>query len=68
LADIHEKLAPLEARLADPDVYESARKDELRELLAKQAELKVREGELEEAWLEALEALEVLQSQLEASL
>ncbi|HAB64045.1 MAG TPA: ABC transporter ATP-binding protein, partial [Pseudomonas sp.] len=68
LADIHEKLAPLEARLADSDVYESARKDELRELLAKQAELKVREGELEEAWLEALESLEVLQSQLEASL
>ncbi len=68
LADVHEKLAPLEARLADPAVYEGGRKDELRELLAKQAELKVREGELEEAWLEALEALEVLQSQLEASL
>lgn len=68
LADVHEKLAPLEARLADPAVYEAGRKDELRELLAKQAELKVREGELEEAWLEALEALEVLQSQLEASL
>ena len=68
LADVHEKLAPLEARLADPAVYEAGRKDELRELLAKQAELKVREGELEEGWLEALEALEVLQSQLEASL
>ncbi|MCQ4257355.1 ATP-binding cassette domain-containing protein [Stutzerimonas stutzeri] len=68
LADVHEKLAPLEARLADPAVYEAGRKDELRELLAKQAELKVREGELEEAWLEALEALEVLQSKLEASL
>ena len=68
LADVHDKLAPLEARLADSEIYESSRKDELRELLAKQAELKVREGELEEAWLEALEALEVLQSQLEASL
>ncbi|MCQ4316589.1 ATP-binding cassette domain-containing protein [Stutzerimonas zhaodongensis] len=67
LADVHTKLAPLEARLADSEVYESSRKDELRELLAKQAELKVREGELEEAWLEALEALEQLQSQLEAS-
>ena len=40
---------------------------ELRQLLAKQAELKVREGELEEAWLEALEILESLQAQLEAS-
>jgi hypothetical protein len=29
--------------------------------------LKVREGELEEAWLEALETLEALQAQLEAS-
>ena len=68
LADVHEKLAPLESRLADSAVYEAARKDELRELLARQAELKVRESELEEAWLEALEALEGLQSQLEASL
>lgn len=67
LADVHEKLAPMEARLADSAIYESSRKDELRELLAKQAELKVRESELEEAWLEALEALEVLQGQLEAS-
>ena len=41
--------------------------DELRELLAKQAELKVRESELEEAWLGALEALETLQGELEGS-
>ncbi|MFL9813430.1 ATP-binding cassette domain-containing protein [Stutzerimonas sp. VN223-3] len=67
LAGVHDKLAVLEERLGDPAMYEAARKDELRELLAKQAELKVRESELEEAWLEALEALEALQSQLEAS-
>jgi len=67
LAVVHEKLATLEAQLGDSALYESARKDELRELLAKQAELKVREGELEEAWLEALEILESLQAQLEAS-
>ena len=41
--------------------------DELRDLLAEQARLKAREGELEEKWLEALELLENLQSQLEAS-
>ncbi|WP_417776317.1 ATP-binding cassette domain-containing protein [Stutzerimonas xanthomarina] len=67
LAGVHDKLAVLEQRLGDAALYEVARKDELRELLAKQAELKVREGELEEAWLEALEALENLQGQLEGS-
>jgi len=34
-------------------------------VLARQAELKSREAELEDAWLEALELLESLQSQLE---
>jgi ATP-binding cassette subfamily F protein 3 len=63
---LQEKLAELETRLADPALYEAARKDELRELLAEQARLKSREGELEEAWLEALETLEALQSELEA--
>lgn len=65
LAGVHEKLALVEERLADPAIYEAARKDELRELLARQAELKVSESTLEEAWMEALEALEALQSQLE---
>ncbi len=65
LAAIQERLALLEQRLGDSALYEVARKDELRELLAKQAELKAREGELEEAWLTALEALETLQGQLE---
>ena len=67
LAALHDKLAELEIRLGDSALYEAARRDELRELLAKQAEMKIREGELEEAWLEALEALESLQAQLEAS-
>jgi len=67
LAVVHDKLAELETRLGDSALYDVARKDELRELLAKQAELKVREGVLEEAWLEALETLEGLQAQLEAS-
>src|SRR5690606_35249373 len=67
LSEIHEQLAGLDARLADSALYESARKDELRDLLARQAALKVREGELEEAWLQALETLETLQSQLEAN-
>ncbi|MCQ4062287.1 ABC transporter ATP-binding protein, partial [Klebsiella pneumoniae] len=40
LAGVHEKLAALETRLGDSALYEAARKDELRQLLAQQAELK----------------------------
>lgn len=67
LGAVQEKLAALETLLGDAGLYEQARKDELRERLAEQAALKTREGELEEAWLEALETLESLQAQLEAA-
>ena len=67
LAAVQEQLSVLEQRLGDAALYEAARKEELRELLARQAELKVREGDLEESWLVALESLETLQAQLEAS-
>nr|MBO2509187.1 ABC transporter ATP-binding protein [Gammaproteobacteria bacterium] len=67
LGQVQERLAGVEARLADSALYEAARKDELRELLADQARLKAEEASLEEAWLEALETLEELQRQLEAS-
>jgi len=66
LGKVHERLAKIEASLGDSAVYEAARKDELRDLLAEQAKLKVREGQLEEAWMEALELLETLQAELEA--
>ena len=66
LGEVHEKLAKIEAILSDSGLYEAARKDELRDLLAQQAKLKVREGELEEQWMEALELLEEMQAQLEA--
>ncbi|WP_236210692.1 ATP-binding cassette domain-containing protein [Metapseudomonas otitidis] len=67
LGKVHEQLAEVETRLGDAGLYESARKDELREALAEQARLKAREAELEEQWLEALEHLESLQAQLEAA-
>ena len=67
LANVQKKLAEIEERLSVSAVYEASRKDELKELLAKQAELKGQESDLEEAWLEALESLESLQEQLEAS-
>ncbi len=65
LGELHASLAVVEARLADSALYEVARKEELRLALAEQAQLKVRESELEEQWLEALETLESLQQQLE---
>ncbi|AYF89512.1 ATP-binding cassette domain-containing protein [Pseudomonas sp. JS3066] len=67
LGKVHEQLARVEERLGDSALYEAARKDELRDLLAEQARLKGREAELEEAWLLALETLEELQRQLEAA-
>ena len=66
LGEVNEKLAKIEAALSDSALYEAARKDELRDQLAQQAKLKVREGELEEQWMEALELLEDMQAQLEA--
>ncbi|CAG8871010.1 putative ABC transporter ATP-binding protein YheS [Pseudomonas fluorescens] len=65
LGKLHEKLAKIDASLGDSDIYEQARKNELRDLLAEQAKLKVREAELEEAWMEALELLESMQAELE---
>ncbi|WP_248794993.1 ATP-binding cassette domain-containing protein [Pseudomonas sp. MWU13-2105] len=66
LGKLHERLAKIEASLGDSAIYEAGRKDELRDLLAEQAKLKVRESELEEAWMEALELLESMQAELEA--
>ena len=66
LGKLHEKLAKIDASLGDSDIYEPARKNDLRDLLAEQAKLKVREAELEEAWMEALELLESMQAELEA--
>ncbi|QEY65508.1 ATP-binding cassette domain-containing protein [Metapseudomonas lalkuanensis] len=67
LGKVQEQLAGVEERLGDAAIYDAARKDELRDLLAEQARLKGREAELEEAWLLALETLEELQRQLEAA-
>lgn len=66
LGKLHEKLAKIDASLGDSDIYEPARKNELRDLLAEQTKLKVREAELEESWMEALELLESMQAELEA--
>jgi ATP-binding cassette subfamily F protein 3 len=66
LGKLHEKLAKIDTSLGDSDIYEPMRKNDLRDLLAEQARLKVREAELEESWMEALELLESMQAELEA--
>ncbi|NBA94346.1 ATP-binding cassette domain-containing protein [Pseudomonas sp. R5(2019)] len=66
LGTLHEQLAKVEASLGDSALYEAARKDELRDLLDRQAKLKVLEAQLEESWMEALELLENMQAELEA--
>ena len=64
LGALHQALALIETQLGDGSLYEAARKDELRTLLAEQTRLKAREAELEGAWFEALERLEALEQQL----
>ncbi|CAG8864588.1 putative ABC transporter ATP-binding protein YheS [Pseudomonas fluorescens] len=66
LGEVHVQLAQIETSLGDSGLYEAARKDELRDLLGRQSKLKVREGNLEERWMEALETLESMQAELEA--
>ncbi|HKS14928.1 MAG TPA: ATP-binding cassette domain-containing protein [Pseudomonas sp.] len=66
LGEVHVQLAQIETALGDSGLYEAARKDELRDLLGRQSKLKVREGALEESWMEALETLEAMQAELEA--
>lgn len=66
LGVVNEHLAKVEEALADSTNYEAANKDKLRDLLAEQAKLKVRESELEDAWMQALELLESMQAELEA--
>ena len=66
LGALHEKLSKIETVLGDSAIYEAPSKDKLRDTLAEQARLKVREGELEDAWMTALELLESMQAELEA--
>ncbi|MGC3873884.1 ABC-F family ATP-binding cassette domain-containing protein [Halomonas sp. GXIMD04776] len=55
----NDELARVEAQLGDTELYtDTARKEELTALLARQGELKSRAEALEHAWLEAEEALE----------
>ena len=55
---LQSQLDELENQLADTGLYEDARKDELKTLLAKQADTKADLEEIEMAWMELTEELE----------
>ncbi|QEI06864.1 ATP-binding cassette domain-containing protein [Pigmentiphaga aceris] len=48
----------LDALIADPELYEDARKDECRRVMAEHGELLKQAGQVEEEWLEMQESLE----------
>lgn len=62
LSKVQNQLTELEQKLADNSLYDNSRKEELKQLLAQQAQLKTQESELEEAWLEIMEQLEQMQA------
>lgn len=55
----------LDARIADPDLYSDARRQERMETLAKHGELTKLAAELEERWLNLQEELEQLETSSE---
>ena len=57
-----ERLAELNTRIADPDFYTDAQRDERPAVLAEHGELSKRNEELEGRWLELQEALEALEN------
>ncbi len=67
LDKIQQELLALETVLADNSLYEQAQKDQLKQHLGQQSELLQQQAQLEETWLNSLEELEALQSELEAS-
>jgi ATP-binding cassette subfamily F protein 3 len=58
LETLTQRRVAIDAQLAGSDVYVSASKEKLKDLLRDQARVKSEIGELEEAWLEASEALQ----------
>jgi len=59
------KLDEIEGRLADPDIYSELRKAELKELLAKQAELASQLNQAENEWMERQEELDELEASIQ---
>lgn len=64
MADVERALQEVQETLADNDLYDPSRKQELAELLQQEGELKAKADSLEELWLEQQEELEAITSQL----
>ena len=64
LERLHQQQLQLEERLLDPAIYEDAQKDQLKRLLAQQAELAQQAQVIEEQWMDRTEELEALQDEL----
>ncbi len=58
LEGLQVSLEEVEASLSDSSLYEESAKDQLKDLLGRQADIKCQMVEIEEAWMEALEELE----------
>ncbi len=58
LESLTQRRADIDAQLAGGDVYASTSRDKLKDLLRDQARVKSELAEVEEAWLEASEALQ----------
>ena len=61
LEDLQNALATVDEQLADASIYEEAAKERLKQHLGEQTALKRQIADAEEAWMEALEALEEAQ-------
>ncbi|WP_115717246.1 ABC transporter ATP-binding protein [Gallaecimonas mangrovi] len=68
MANLSEKLAGIESRLGEADIYEAANKAELTELLKAQGDAKAELETVEMAWMELSEQLEALNSAFEENL
>lgn len=68
LDQVQQELDSVEALLADNSLYEHEHKDQLKEQLSRQTLLTQQQAELEENWLNSLEELEALKTELEAKL
>ena len=61
LETLQNSLATVDEQLSDASIYEEAAKDQLKQCLGEQTALKRQIADVEEAWMEALEALEEAQ-------
>ncbi|SOB76919.1 ATP-binding cassette, subfamily F, member 3 [Marinobacter sp. LV10R510-11A] len=65
MESLHNVLSNLEAQLADPALYNDASKNQLKELMGKQAEAKAQLENTESEWLDVSETVETMEEELE---